>query len=347
MDVSGYKPKYILYTQDDCEFSLAQFASYYYRLVAGFLDAEQDGALTVSPFFPWAPRDNAALEADKSKSVWSAVQGHYRVDCRQLLDLSAGVVCDLEEFLAEAKSAGGVRVENAQSATVWLDTNKRTLYNSAGSVTDESSLIELAVNPASPCEISAMPARWDTGKPIMKIFAATNKYKFRMGPHTDWPHPDYEEFLEGSKRYLVVHWKRGENLCEQFGQTADDHAVRTDPERVGESINYLISVNRKANPKAPCDGIFIATDSTVEADRAKVIQMIRKEWSRIPIFMTPNLSAVKPEHRWRWDWADLWAGSHGAAWFLSPYCMEDSSVFGRLMISNGRRFNKEMSVTFM
>jgi hypothetical protein len=342
MDVSA--AKYILYTQEDCEFSLAQFASYYYRIVAGFLDAEQDGALTVAPYFPWAPRDNAALEADKSKSVWSAVQGHYRVDCRQLLDLSAGVVCDLDEFVAAAKDAGGVCCAGAVSAnaTVWLDPIKRALYSEGG-----DGLIEFPVKADSPCEISAMPARWDTGKTIMKIFAATNKYKFRMGPFTDWPHPDYEEFLEGSKRYLVVHWKRGENLCEQFGQTADDHAVRTDPERVGESINYLISVNRKANPKAPCDGIFIATDSTVEADRAKVIQLIRKEWSRIPIFMTPNLRAVKPEQRWRWDWADLWVGSHGAAWFLSPYCAEDSSVFGRLMISNGRRFNKEMSVTFM
>ena len=130
MDVIGTRPaKYILYTQEDCEFSLSQFASYYYRIVAGFLDAEQDGALTVAPYFPWAPRDNAALEADKSKSVWSAVQGHYRVDCRQLLDLSAGVVCDLDEFVAAAKEAGGVRCSSAGSATVWLDPIKRGLYS--------------------------------------------------------------------------------------------------------------------------------------------------------------------------------------------------------------------------
>jgi hypothetical protein len=220
----------------------------------------------------------------------------------------------------------------------------------------------MVVDAISPCAITAMPPAWGVGKPIMTVLSATNKYKFNLSSRPAWPHPGYEEFLDGSKKYLVVHWKRGSNLASENGQTADvrqtpnltqsfrlsdDHSIRTDPDRVGESINYLISVNRKANPQSPADGIFIATDSTSAQDRAKVVSIIRKEWTKIPVFMTPLLTSINPADRWRYDWADLWVGSHGSAWFLGPYCAEDCSTFGRLMISNGRRFNDKLAVTFM
>lgn len=343
MDPIASTIKYILYTQDDCQTSLSQFSSYYYRIVAGLLDAEKAGAVAVAPLMPFSPRNNAAIETDPTTPIASTIQTRYSVDCRTFLDLSATIVCDIDDFVKEAD--GKFRHTSATDGTVfWLDKEKRTI-----STIECVGGVRLTVDSSSSCAVMEMPSAWGVGKPIMTVFGATNKYKFRLDQRSrpDWPSPGYEEFLDVSKKYLVVHWKRGDNLSAEHGQTADDHAIRTDPERVGESINYLISVNRKANPSGPADGIFIATDSTSSKDREKVVSMIRKESPRIPILMTPNLKAVDPVQRWRYDWADLWIGSHGSAWFLGPYCAEDCSTYGRLMISNGRRFNDKLAVTFM
>ena len=354
MDLSG--AKYILYTQDDCETELAQFSSYYYRIVAGLLDAEKVSAITVAPLMPFVPRDSRAIESDLTIPIRDTIQARYNVDCRTFLDLSSSIVCDIDVFIALAD--GKIHHPTAENGSVfWLDKKNRKI-----STIECVDGIRLVVDSESPCFIVSMPGAWGVGKPIMTVFGATNKYKFRMESFTDWPHPGYEEFMDLSKKYLVVHWKRGDNLSAFHGQTSDvqqtlnltqsnrlsdDHSIRTDPERVGESINYLISVNRKANPQSPADGIFIATDSGTAKDRAKIVEIIRKEWKKIPVFMTPDLTKVEPTQRWRYDWADLWMGSRGSAWFISPYCAEDCSTFGRLMISNGRRFNDKLSVTFM
>jgi hypothetical protein len=339
MDLRGVS--HILYTQDDCQTGLSQFSSYYYRVVSGLLDAEKVGATTVAPLMPFVPCNDAAIEADPTTPAQSTILTRYSVDCRTFLDLSATVVCDLDVFLENA--AGKFHHSWAPDGTVfWLDKEKRTI-----NTIESDGAVRMVVDSTAPCAITAMPPAWGVGKPIMTVLSATNKYKFRLGSPPAWPHPGYEEFLDGSKKYLVVHWKRGSNLSAEHGQTADDHSIRTDPDRVGESINYLISVNRKANPQSPADGIFIATDSTSAQDRAKVVSIIRKEWTKIPVFMTPILTSINPADRWRYDWADLWVGSRGSAWFLGPYCAEDCSTFGRLMISNGRRFNDKLAVTFM
>ncbi len=82
----------ILYTQEDCVGTGEQFASYYYKVVGAFHDAEVGGARVVAPVFPFAPRDNRALEADPTQSVAAHIQARYKVDVRIFLDLSASFV---------------------------------------------------------------------------------------------------------------------------------------------------------------------------------------------------------------------------------------------------------------
>lgn len=333
--------KYVLYTQEDCSKSGEQFASYYYKIVAGFLEAEEAGAITVAPLFPFAPRNNEILEIDPTQEIEHHIQARYGIDCRTFLDLSGGVACDIDEFIRV--SSGRISYSGLEDGSqVWLDTVKRIVYREMS-----TDYVQFTVDSTSDCVVKPMPGRWDVGKPIMKVFSATNKYKFNMDTPTYLPNIGYTKFAEESKNFLSVHWKRGENLCAVFGQTADDHSIRTDPDRVGESINYLISVNRKANPSNPCDGIFIATDSTSVKDRQRVFDVIRKEWKKIPIYMTPLMNKIEPTERWKYDGADLWLASKGSAFFLSPYSAEDCSIFGRLMMSNARRFNAKMSVTFL
>jgi hypothetical protein len=335
----------ILYTQEDCVNGLEQFASYYYKIVGAFLDAETAGARVVSPLLPFSPRNNAAIERDPSQHAADNILARYYVDSRIFLDLSAGFVCDLDEFLAE--SHGRIHSEYFDDgAQVWFNPVHRVFQDSAGPET-----ITLTVDKSSRFQVKPMCERWDYGKKIPEIFRAAFKYPFSMVQPSYLPSDEYSKFHAQSKNYLTVHWKRGDNLCAEHGTTADDHSIRTDPDRVGESINYLLSVNRTAHQKDAsvplCDGIFIATDSTVKKDRDRVIALIRKEHKVLPIFMTPDLSAIEPEKRWAWDGADLWLGSHGTAFFLSPYVLEDCSCFGRIMVSNARRRVAKMSVTFM
>jgi hypothetical protein len=335
----------ILYTQEDCVGTGEQFASYYYKVVGAFHDAEVGGARVVAPVFPFAPRNNRALEADPTQSVAAHIQARYKVDVRIFLDLSASFVCDFDEFLAESK--GRVNSEFFDEGTqVYFNPVHRVFQDAESAET-----IPLTIDKSSKYVVKPMNERWDYGKKIGHIFNATVKYPFKMEVPNYLPSEEYIKFYRQSKNFLAVHWKRGDNLAADHGATADDHSLRTDADRVGDSINYLLSVNRKAHDEDPtvplCTGVFIATDTTVKKDRDRVITIIRKENKGITVFITPDLSAVEPEKRWAWDGADLWLGSQASALFLSPYVLEDCSCFGRLMVANARRRIAKLSVTFM
>ena len=334
-----------LYTQENCIDGKQQFASYYYNVVGAFLDAEAAGARVVSPMLPFAPRNNRILETDPTQPVANHIQIRYGVDSRIFLDLSDAFVCDLDEFVAESK--GRINSEFFDDgAEVYFNPVHR-VFQDAGS----EQTLTFTVDKSSPFKVQPMPERWDYGKKIDPIFRASIKYPFHRGIPNYLPSEEYMKFYDECKSFLGVHWKRGDNLCAEHGETADDHSIRTDPERVGDSINYLLSVNKKAHGEDPsvplCNGIFIATDTTVKKDRDRVIQIIRKEHKKIPIFMTPDLTAVEPEKRWAWDGADLWLASQANALFLSPYVLEDCSCFGRLIAANARRRVAKLSVTFM
>jgi hypothetical protein len=333
-------PTHYLFLQDDCADGLHQFASYYYRIVAGFLEAEPTNSLTVAPLFPFAPRNNLILETDTNQEITRHIQARYFIDCRKFLDLSNGMVCDFDEFVTA--SAGRIMYDGAEiGSTIHIDPTTHSI------VEDGSRGVPFIVDVSSTCIVKQMPPPWGTDRPVQLALNATNKYRFRLTPPEFAPHTAYNEFFNLCKNYLGVHWKRGENLNDAHGDTAADHAVRTDPERVGDSINYLLSVNRKANPSNPCDGVFIATDSATIEDRKKVVKIIRKENKTIPILMTPLLNEVDPLERWKYDFCDLWLGSNASALFLSPYVLQDCSIFGRLMASNARRKVNKLSVTFM
>jgi len=334
-----------LYTQEDCIGSGEQFASYYYKVVNAFHNAELAGARVVSPFLPFAPRNNRVLETDPTQPVANHIQARYGVDCRIFLDLKDSFVCDLDEFIAESK--GRIHSDFFDDGEVVHFNPVHRVFQDTGS----EQTITFTVDKSSPFKVLPMAERWDYGKKIGPIFNATMKYPFHTEVPNYLPSEEYMKFYDECKNFLGVHWKRGDNLAAEHGATADDQSIRTDPDRVGDSINYLLSVNKKAHAEDPtvplCNGIFIATDTTVKKDRDRVVALIRKEHKKIPIFMTPDLSAVEPEKRWAWDGADLWLGSQATALFLSPYVLEDCSCFGRLMVANARRRVAKLSVTFM
>jgi hypothetical protein len=334
-----------LYTQEDCIGGEQQFASYYYKVVSAFMGAETAGARVVSPVLPFAPRNNRVLETDPTQSIAAHIQTRYAVDSRIFLDLKDSFVCDLDEFIAESK--GRIHSEFFDDgAVVHFNPVHRVFQDSNSEQT-----IPFTVDKSSPFKVLPMPDRWDYGKKIGPIFNATIKYPFHREAPNYIPSEEYLKFYGECKNFLGVHWKRGDNLCAEHGATADDQSIRTDPDRVGDSINYLLSVNKKAHAADPtvpiCNGVFVATDTTVKKDRDRVVAIIRKEHKTIPIFMTPDLSTVEPEKRWAWDGTDLWLGSQASALFLSPYVLEDCSCFGRLMVANARRRVAKLSVTFM